>query len=59
MTEIYNFLSENWTNILAAIGAIYTAASAVALLTPTDKDDTFLDKVGYWADRIGLKLKGK
>jgi len=54
-----NWITENWNNILAALGAVYTAATLIALLTPTDKDDTFLDKVGKWADRIGLKLKGK
>ena len=45
-------------NILIALGALYALASAIALITPTDKDNTFLDKVGAIADRIGLKLKG-
>ena len=54
-----NWILQNWTNILAAIGAIYAAASAVALLTPSDKDNTWLEKIGKLADRIGLNIKGK
>ena len=54
-----NWLTENYEGILKALGAFYIFASAVALITPTDKDDNFLDKIGAWADRIGLKIKGK
>ncbi len=53
------WITENWANVLTALGAVYAAATAVAAVTPTDKDNTFLDKVGKWADRIGLKIKGK
>ena len=54
-----NWITENWANVLAALGGIYAAASAIAVITPSDKDNTFLDKVGAWADRVGLKIKGK
>ena len=52
-----NWILENWTNILAILGAVYALATAVALVTPTGKDDAFLDKIGKWADRIGLQIK--
>ena len=53
------WITENWNNILAALGAIYVAATAIALVTPTDKDNTFLEKVGKWADKLGIKIKGQ
>ena len=57
--EIIGWIQANWEGILSALGAVYAAATAIALVTPSDRDDTFLAKVGGWADRIGLKLKGK
>ena len=54
-----NWLLENWTNILTILGGIYATATAIAVVTPSDKDNTFIEKVGAWADRIGLKIKGK
>lgn len=54
-----NWLTENYEGILKALGAFYIFASTVALITPTDKDNSFLDKVGKWADKIGFKIKGK
>lgn len=54
-----SWITENYTSILAALGAVYSAATVVAAITPSDKDDTFLEKIGSYADRIGLKIKGK
>lgn len=54
-----NYILQNWTNILTVLGAIYAAASAIALITPSNKDNTWLEKIGNWADRIGLNIKGK
>lgn len=54
-------LIENYpilTKILICVGAFYKAATAIALITPTDKDNTFLEKVGKWADKVGFKIKG-
>jgi hypothetical protein len=54
-----NWITENYVTLLAVLGSLYGVASLVATLTPSDKDDSFLEKVGKWADRIGLNLKGK
>ena len=54
-----NWIIENWTNVLTILGGIYATATAIALLTPSDKDNSFLAKLGAWADRIGLNIKGK
>lgn len=53
------WLIDNKEGILAAVGAVYTLASIIAAMTPSDKDDTVLGKIGAIADRIGLNLKGK
>lgn len=39
------WLHNNWKDILAIIGGIVTVASFIVKLTPTQKDDAFLDKV--------------
>lgn len=57
--EWINWIQANWDNILAVLGAFYVFATAVAAITPTDKDDTWLEKIGAIADRLGFKLKGK
>lgn len=51
------WITENWDKILIALGGIYTAATVIATLTPTTKDDTFLAKLGRLFDRIGLQIK--
>ena len=54
-----NWITENWDNLLQAVGAFYAFVTVVATITPSDKDDTILDKIGALADRFGLNLKGK
>jgi len=51
------WITENYTAVLQALGAVYLAATIIATLTPTGKDDTFLAKVGAFFDRIGIQLK--
>ena len=46
-------------NGLAMLGAFYTIATVIANITPTDKDNTLLEKFGGLMDRFGLKLKGR
>jgi hypothetical protein len=48
-----NWLQENYENIAAIIGTIYVAARMIVALTPTPKDEIFLDKVGVWLKAIG------
>ena len=54
-----NWITENWGDILSILGAVYGLATAIAVVTPSDKDDTVLDKIGAIADRVGFKIKGK
>lgn len=48
-----NWIIENWTGILAAIGGLYAAAVAITALTPTPKDDEVVGKVwSVWSKLV-------
>ena len=59
MEQYITWIQENSESMLAVLGAFYMLATAIAAITPSDKDNTFLDKVGAFFDRVGLKIKGK
>ena len=40
-----SWLQANWKDVLAIIGGVVTVSSIIVKLTPTQKDDAFLDKV--------------
>lgn len=40
-----NWLSDNWADILTALAAVHVLALFVANLTPTPKDNAFIEKV--------------
>lgn len=54
-----NWIAQNYEAVLQALGAVYVAATLIATLTPTGKDNTILEKIGAFFDRIGIQLKGK
>lgn len=43
--EMVEYIKTNWKDILAIIGGVVSVASVVVKLTPTQKDDTVLDKI--------------
>lgn len=47
---------ENWEAILAAVTAVVTAASAIAALTPTPKDDAIVGKLYKVIDVLALNI---
>ena len=57
--NIIQWSIENKENIFGIIGLFYSLATAIAVITPSNKDNTVLEKIGALADRIGLNLKGK
>jgi hypothetical protein len=57
--NIIQWCVENWDKVLAVLGAFYAFATAIAAITPSDKDNTLIDKVGAFFDRVGIKFKGK
>lgn len=51
-----NWILENWAGILTAITSVIAAASAIAALTPTPKDDSFLAKVKGFVNFLALNI---
>lgn len=40
-----SWLQANWKDVLAVIGGVVTVASIIVKLTPTQKDDSVLEKI--------------
>lgn len=53
----WNWITSNWTEIVAALGAIVIAARVVVKLTPTPKDDSVLEKIVNLLKSVGLHIK--
>ena len=51
-----NYIFENKEQIFGIATAIITAASAIAALTPTPKDDTFIGKAYKVVDWLALNV---
>jgi len=43
--EIYNWITANWTEIIAIYTGLVTVASIIVKLTPTLRDDTVLKNI--------------
>lgn len=56
MKEIISYLVSNVDSILFAVSAIVAAASAVAALTPTPKDDSIVAKAYKVLDWVALNV---
>ena len=60
-----DWIREHYIDVFAAIGACYTAARLIVALTPTKKDDAFVEKAGRGffgrpvAKMFGLDLSGR
>lgn len=50
---MFDWLSDNWVNVVAALAAVHVAAVAVTRLTPTPKDDAFVAKAYAFVVRVG------
>ena len=56
MKEIIPYLVSNVDSILFAVSAVVAAASAVAALTPTPKDDSIVAKAYKVLDWLALNV---
>ncbi len=52
-----DYIINNYKEIIESIGYIYIGLTILASITPSNKDNTFLEKVGKLLDRLGCKLK--
>lgn len=53
----WNWITSNWTEIVAAVGAIVIAARVIVKLTPTPADDSVLEKIVNFLKGLGLHIK--
>jgi hypothetical protein len=56
MKEIISYLVSNVDSILFAVSTVVAAASAVAALTPTPKDDSIVAKAYKVLDWVALNV---
>lgn len=56
MSNIINYILENTPELLGVATAVVTAASAIAALTPTPRDDTWVAKVYSIVDWLALNI---
>ena len=47
-----NWITENYINVFAIIGGLYSVARMFVALTPTEKDDLVIEKAGVWLNGI-------
>ena len=51
-----NYILENKEQLFGVVTAVIAAASAIAALTPTPKDDTFIGKAYKIVDWLALNV---
>jgi len=54
--QIWNWLTQNWTEVVAAVGGVVLAARIIVKLTPTNSDNLVLEKIVNFLKGVGLKL---
>ena len=54
--SILKFITDNYVEIFAAVGALTTAATAITALTPSKKDDEIVSKVRLVLNFISMRL---
>lgn len=54
-----NWITENFTNIMAVVGAVVVLARVIVKLTPTPADDTWLEKIVNILKTLGLHIGDK
>ena len=50
------YIKNHWQDIVNAIMAVVIAARVIVKLTPTPKDDSFLEKIVEWLKHLGLHV---
>jgi DUF1009 family protein len=51
-----NWITENFANIMAVVGAVIVLARIVVKLTPTPQDDSVLEKIVNFLKALGLHI---
>lgn len=45
MTQLINWCTQHWQDVLAIIGGVVSVVTVIVKLTPTQKDDAVLGKI--------------
>lgn len=51
-----NWITENFTNIMAIVGAVIVLARVIVKLTPSNTDNVWLEKIVGFLKTLGLHL---
>ncbi len=57
---LFSWLANNWVEVVAGLVALKQAAEIFVRLTPSDRDDAAVARIGAFLDRLahlGLKKK--
>ena len=54
-----NWITENFANIMAVVGAVIVLARVIVKLTPTPADDGVLEKIISFLKTLGLHIDNK
>jgi len=54
--QIWNWLTQNWTEIVAALGALVMGSRIIVRLTPSNTDNVWLERVVAFLKNVGLKI---
>ena len=54
--QIWNWLTQNWTEVVAAVGGVVLAARIIVKLTPTNTDNVAVEKIVNFLKGVGLKI---
>lgn len=55
VSELWSWLVLNWPQLLMVIGSILGTLEVITKMTPTEKDDSFVEKMGkYWSKLTSL-----
>jgi len=54
--QIWNWLTQNWTEVVAAVGGVVLAARIIVKLTPTNTDNVVVEKIVNFLKGVGLKI---
>ena len=55
--QIWNWITQNWEAVVAAIGAVIIAARVIVKLTPTNTDNVWLEKISGFLKGVGLHIE--
>lgn len=59
MMEVFNWIKDNWNDVLAIYGGVVAICTIIVKLTKTEKDDIILNKVISFLDLFSTAFKNQ